>query len=182
MAKFTDAQVGAIIGGKRKFRTVPFPDCDDIKVAVRCLTESELDGCRIEAQQRLRTVCKQRQWGDASDLVDVDPGMLSRLIERQTVWRAFYDPATLEHEHPEHFFPSQDDVDQLTAEQIGALLELYFEHQEWVNPQRTLSEAGAKELADELGKPEGEAVLGSFDHDSLRNLCISLAFALRSKT
>lgn len=184
MPKFSDDQIRDIVRGTKDFRTIPFPTPggaeSDIPIAVRCLSEAELDGCRIEAQRRMRDLCKLRGW-DVADACDVDPDLLQRLVERSIVARAFFDSATIASTKPEPFFSGESEVEQLATIQMTSLLRAYVEHQEWTNPFRSLTPEGVEELADTLGKaPKPEALLGLYEHDTLRALCISLASALRS--
>lgn len=184
MGKFNDARIKAIIAGTTQFRVVPFPvlgSDEEIDIAVRCLSESELDGCRIEAQRSLREISKRRGW-DAKDTADVDPDLLQRLIERSIITRAFYDPDTVppHGSTPETFFASERELEQLGSVQTTLLMQIYVEHQEFVNPHRSLSEDQAKELIDRLGKAQDAQVfLSAYAPRTLVSLCLSLASRLR---
>jgi hypothetical protein len=162
MSSFNDERVRAIVLGARAFRTIPFPaqaNADNgIEVAVRCLSESELDACRIEAQRELRDRAKTRAWDPAST-ADVDPDLLTRLIERQVVWRAFYDTATIGSETPSPFFPTPRDVETLDSTTTTNLMHAYLEHQEWINPRAGLSDEEVDSLVDALGKAQSVPVL-----------------------
>jgi hypothetical protein len=183
MARFSDAQVAAAIQGTTQFRVIAFPlasgEPSDLSVAVRCLSEAEIDGCRVEAQRRLRDLAKARGW-PVQEMIDIDPDLLQRMIERSIVARAFFDPATTHTKDPVPFFASESEVEQLSSVQSTLLVRAYVEHQEWVAPMRTLSEADAKEFVATLGKaPEPAALLNLYEHASLVRLCISMASVLR---
>ena len=182
MAKFTDAQVNAIIRGASAFRVIPFPGAPDVSVAVRCLTEMENDAARSEAHARVVKRCKPKGW-DPVKYIDADPDAFQRLIERQVLWRAFFDADTIESANPEPFFPSDADVDSLTPAQVAGLTEAYLEHQDWTNPQRQLTEEEVAGLVADLGKAStAEVLLSSFAPNTLRACVISMACALRSGT
>lgn len=82
MPRFSDEQIRAIITRPTAFRVVAFPGQPDIPLAVKCLDDTELDGCRIEAQRRLREVAKKRGW-DVRETVDIDPNLMERFVERE---------------------------------------------------------------------------------------------------
>ena len=184
MAKFTDDRVREIILGATAFRTISFPshtgEPSEVQIAVRCLSEAEIDGCRIEAQRRMRDIAKRRGW-DVSEACDVDPDLLQRFVEKSILARAFFDADTISNKTPDPFFASETEVDMLTSVQASSLMSAYVEHQEWTNPFRTLSPEAVEELADTLGKaPMPEGLLGLYAPDTLRALCISLASLVRS--
>ena len=84
-----DERVLEILRGTRSFREVEFPGREGVTVAVRCLSEAELDGARIAAQVVVRNVAQTRGW-EPSSVVDVDPDLFQRMMEREIVQRAFY--------------------------------------------------------------------------------------------
>lgn len=180
MAKFSDERVRAIIAGPRAFRTYLFPGSDDLRIAMRVLTEAELDECRLAAQTELRDRAKSRGW-DSSGVVDVDPELLSRMIERHIVFRATYDPDTIDGDDPVRFFSVPKDVTQLDSVTATKLSELYLEHQEWCSPLRQMSAEDVDALVDALGKAQmPEVFLGAFAPSMLRRFAISLASRLRA--
>ncbi|MCA9616257.1 MAG: hypothetical protein R3B99_13540 [Polyangiales bacterium] len=184
MARFSDERTRAAIQGTTRFRVLTFPlasgEDSDLTIAVRCLSEAEIDGCRVEAQRRIRDVAKLRGWS-VQDMTDIDPDLLQRFVERSVVARAFFDPATTHTKDPVPFFASESEVEQLSSVQSTLLLRAYLEHQEWLAPLRTMSEAEAKEFAATLGKaPDPSGLLNLYEHDSLMRLCISMASALRA--
>lgn len=185
MPKFTDTQVNAIIRGPRAFRPVVFPGTEgdnEVKVAVRVLSDSEIDACRVQAQQLLRTNATQRGW-DPVTVTDIDPEHFERLVQRQIVWWAYYDVETIGKDKPERFFPTYDDVAALDTTSVQLLFALYTEHQSFVAPLRTASGEEVKDLIEALGKGHGSpALLGGFERSTLVRLCISMASALRSRT
>lgn len=185
MAKFTDAQVQAIVKGAKRFSTIAFPGApteSGVQIAVRLLTEAELDGCRLEAQARLRAFCEGRKW-DPTTAVDMDPSLVTRWQERQVVWAAFFDAATVESGEPKRFFETYRDVEQLDATTVTRLHEAYVQHQEWVAPLHKMTAEEVEELVTALGNASSaSAELHRFERSTLARLCISLACALRSKT
>lgn len=185
MPKYTDAQVNAIIRGPRGLRPVVFPGTEgerEVKVAVRVLTDAEMDGCRVQAQHIVRTTATQRGW-DPIAANDLDPEHFERMVHRQIVWWAFYDVETIGKEKPERFFPTYDDVASLDTTSVQRLLALYLEHQHFVAPLHMASGEEVKELVEALGKGQGSPVLlDGFERSTLVRLCTSMASALRSKT
>lgn len=183
--KFTDKQLQTIIRGARAFRVIAFPGAppeSGATVAVRLLTEAELDGCRLEGQAKLRAFCEGRKW-DPTTAVDIDPSLVTRWQERQVVWAAFYDAATVESERPERFFPTVRDVEELDATTLTRLHEAYALHQEEAAPLRKMDDKEIEELVVALGNASSaSAELHRFERSTLARLCISLASALRSKT
>lgn len=184
MAKITDAQVMSVLQGVRSLRPVVYPGTEggtEVKVAVRVLSDEEIDLCRDQAQAMLRTKAAQRGW-DPVAVTDIDPDSFERLVQRQIVWRAFYDVDTVAKDRPEQFFPTYVDVAQRPAAEVQRLFQLYLEHQAFVAPLRSADEEQVKEIVDALGKGLGSpAVLDGFERSTLVSLCISMARALRSK-
>lgn len=183
--KFTDKQLQAIVRGARAFRVIEFPGAppeSGAQIAVRLLTESELDACRLEGQAKLRAFCEGRKW-DPTTAVDIDPSMVTRWQERQVVWAAFYDASTISGEKPERFFPTLRDVEELDATTLTRLHEAYAYHQEEVAPLRKMEPKEIDELVSSLGNASSaSAELHRFERSTLVRLCLSLASALRSKT
>ena len=175
MAKFSDERIHSIITQVRDFRVVNFPGHPDIKVAMRVLGDNEYDGCRIEGQRKLWAIAKQREW-DPVKICDLDPTLFERYVEREVVLRAFFDPDTIHSDNPVPFFSSESELSKVGSVVVKDLVELYLEHQEWVNPTVTLSEDDAKELCDQLGKGLAfGASLAAIERDSLRRLLITMA-------
>jgi len=185
MATFTDERVQAIIRGARAFRVVSFPGAPPeagVQIAVRLLTEAELDGCRLEGQAKLRAFCETRKW-DPTTAVDMEPGLVTRWQERQLVWAAFFDAATIGDPTPRRFFPTYRDVEELDATTVTRLHEAYVQHQEWVAPLNRMEPKEVEELVVALGNGRSaSAELHRYERSTLARLCISLASALRSKT
>ncbi len=183
--KFTDQQLQEIVRGARAFRTIPYPGAPPesaIMVAVRNLTEAELDACRLEAMAKLRAFCETRKW-DPTTVVDMDPSLLLRYQDREIVLWAFYDPDTTARERPERFFPTIRDVEMLDATTLARLRLSYDEHSEWVSPMRRMETKEVEELVTSLGNASSaSAELSRFERSTLVRLCISLASALRSTT
>lgn len=185
MAKFGDERVRAVIEGPRAFRAYPFPgDTGDepVRVAMRVLTESELDECRMAAQSELRDRAKTRGWAPES-MIDVDPELMQRATERHIIFRATYDVDTIESKDPARFFATPAEVASLDSVTTTALAALYLEHQEWCSPLRQMSDEEIEELTAALGKSQmPEVFLGAFAPSTLRRFALSLACRLRSET
>lgn len=181
MAKFSDAQFHAIIAGKRHFNTYPFPG-SDLRVAVRVLTEAELDECRAAGQHEVRELAKKRGW-KAADALDVDPELMHRAIERMIVFRAFFDVDTVGSDDPARFFQTPDEVRALDSVTMTMCGRLYLEHQEWCSPALHLSDSDVEELVTGLGKSQApEVFLGVYAPSTLRRFVISLASRVRTST
>lgn len=175
MPRFSDEQVRAIITRPTMYRVVEYPGHPEIKIAVKCLDDVELDGVRIEAQRRLRDVSKKRGW-DVRETADLDPALLERWVEREILLRAFFDPDTIALEAPVPFFASELELSKLGSTGVSDLMELYTENQEWINPSCKLDDAAEEELLDLLGKgPSAELTLTAIEPSTLRRLLISTA-------
>lgn len=185
--KFTDKEAHTILRGTRAFVTYAWPggsaeDQKALSVACRVLTEAEIDDARVEAQARVRDEAKRRGW-DANSAVDMDPDLLQRAIDREVVFRAFYDPATTASEKPERFFPTPADVRSLDAVTLTRLASLYVEHQQTVSPLRHASDEEVTAIVEALGKArEPRAALAPYARSSLESLVLSMASRLRSTT
>ncbi len=175
MPKFSDTRIRAIITRPTEPRIIDYPGHDDVKVAVRCLDDIELDGCRIEAQRRMRDIAKKRGW-EPSSFAELDPTLMERFVEREIVLRAFLDPDTIDNDKPEPFFSSEMELARLGSVGVEDLMQAYTEHQEWSNPNLTLDEEQEKELVERLGNEQSAGVyLTGFEPLMLRRLLISLA-------
>lgn len=182
MAKFSDDRVRAILLGSRApvVYRVPVGDAH-IEVAIRVLSDADLDAARIAGQGELREWAKKRGWPDPSIVADIDPGLLARFIERQYLWRACLDPETVGNDEPARFFDSPADLQRLDSTVVTRLGELFLEHQEWANPAIGLSTDEVEELIDALGKSEAPAVfLGAYAPSTVRRFALSLVRRLRS--
>lgn len=185
MPTYTDERVLAVLRGKRAPRTIPFPGApleSGIVVAVRLLTEAELDHCRLNAQGKLRTYCESKKW-DPTTAVDMDPAMMGRYVEREIVFLAFLDADTAADKEPKRFFPTMHDVEALDAATLTRLREAYDEHQDWTSPLARMSDEDVRGFVDVLGNASSvPAELQRFERSTLVRLCISLASRLRSTT
>jgi len=182
MPKFTDERVAAALRGPRTFRTIDFPGTSEVKVAVRCLSEAEIDAARLEAQGKLRRECSAKGWDPVAS-TDMDPDLLRRYTERELVFAAYYDHETVTSGKPERFFPTTGDLASLDATTVSRLFEAYTDHQLWVSPMLTLGDAELKELVTALGNESSASVgLQGFDRSTLARCVISLASRLRSTT
>lgn len=175
MASFNDERLRAIIlGPKKSFRVIQFPGRPDVRVAVRALAEHEIDACRVEGQRAFLTVCKAREWVPER-ANQIDPLMVARLVDRQIIWRAFFDYETITRETPEPFFPNDSDVAELDSVTTSDLLSAYVEHQEYVSPARSLVAPEVDALVEALGKELPQVVLHSLARASLESFTLTLA-------
>ena len=151
MAKFTDPEIAKRLLAARKPETIELQleDGAPIRVAVRLLSEAEVDASRRQAQVDVRAWAKQRGY-DPNSVVDLDPDMLERAVQRQVICRAFYDAETLGKDKPEPFFPSTGDLDALAPTTTQALWEAYAEHQARVVAGRTATRARAQEVVESM--------------------------------
>lgn len=165
---FTDARISEMLAGRRAVRVYSLPFAEGIDIGIRVLSEKEIDDSRIEAQR----YCKARGVD-----VDIDPDFLERETRRQMLWRALVNPA----DHSRPFFPADSQLRELDTELVRVMFEAYWEHQRWVSPLTVADEELAQKVAEALGKGPAPQLLTSFDPDTLRRLCISLALVLRRK-
>ncbi len=171
--RFSDGQVAAILRGPRAFRTYAFPGHPDLKVAERCLSEAELDDIEIATLAEMEDRGKGRKW-DVNVMADAAPELHQRILERQTIFRGFYDAETIDAKEPVRFFKSAAELTELDTGTITKLYQLYAEHQQWSNPLMTLDAAGAKELAEAAKKdPSGAVLFSAYDRSTLVRLLIA---------
>lgn len=164
-----------VLGPSRAYRTLAFPGRSEVRIAVRALTEREIDACRVEGQRQFLDLCRARGW-DPDKAINIDPLMHSRLVERQIVWRAFFDPDTIAGPDPRPFFPSDSDVAELDSITTTDLVSAYAEHQEFVSPSRGLSPEEVERMIDAMGKgSEPAVVLRTIERDSLVSFALSMA-------
>jgi hypothetical protein len=158
-----------------KLRPIPVPGFPDLRVAVKCLDDIELDGCRIEAQRKLRELAKKRGW-DPESTATIDPLLMERYVEREVVLRAFFDVDTIDLDKPVPFFASERDLAQLGSTGVTDWMVAYGDNQAWSNPNVELDSAEEKQLLDLLGKGQSaDVVLTGIEPRTLRRLLISMA-------
>lgn len=181
--RFGDTQVAAIVRGARAFRTIDFPGRAGVQVAVRLLTDGEIDDCRLRAFGSLQKAAKAQDW-DVALLTDVDPDLVARMQTREIVARAFYDADTTSADKPLPFWASAAELArECDAPTVERLFAAYLEHQQFAAPYRTLTDGEVTELVASLGKgPGAQVTLAALDRSTLASLCTSLASALRSRT
>lgn len=175
MARFSDENIRAIVlGPKRSIRRLQFPSRPEITVAIRALSEGEIDQCRVEAQSEFLSLCKRREWSPER-ANQIDPLLVARLVDRQMIWRAYFDPDTIDREEPEKFFPSVAHVAELDSVTVTDLTNAYVEHQNFVSPARDLDAKEVDELITALGKGRPEVVLNTLGLSTLKLFTLSLA-------
>jgi hypothetical protein len=180
MPNFYDEKVRALIAKPRKPRVVDYPG-GDFKIGVRLLSDAEIDFCREEAQKQFRKVCEKNRWNPVEG-ADLDPTLMQRLVEREMIARAFLDASTLENESPAPFFPSASDVATIGASIATALMRIYLEHQDVVNPSvEIIDEEVLAEIVENLKKEPSDAPsLMGIAPSTLRRLVHILARRLPS--
>lgn len=179
MAGFNNDRISGILMGSRSMRIYPFPGHRDITIAVRLLSDGELDDVRAAAQAVVRDQAKKRGWKPEA-MVEIDPDCHQRAIERHIVFRSMFDPETIQNDDPARFFETPEDVAKLDSSTVTMLMHLYLEHQEWVNPLEVLDQEQVDELIDALGKASApEVFLAGFAPNTLRRFAISMASRLR---
>lgn len=180
MARFNnDERLRALITGPTRYREVDYPGHPEIKIGVRALDDVELDHCRIEAQRKIRDVAKVRGW-DPVQTSELDPVLQERFVEREIVLRAFCDVDTINDEKPVSFFANDHELARVGSMGVTDLMNVYIEHQEWCNPNLSLTAEAEKELIEELGKEQSAVpYLTGIEHTTLRRLLISSAKRLR---
>jgi hypothetical protein len=167
MAKFSDESVAAALSPRRVVRKYPFPGAPGVEVAVRLLSDSELDAVRLRAVD----FCSNK----AANLI-ADPEFLDRLIQRETIARAFYDAD----KEGDAFFADQNEVAQLDNLTVRSLHEIYMLHAQSMDPLAFCPVEQVQELADTLGKSEHAAgILSLYDLNTARSCVLSLALKLR---
>lgn len=175
MAKFSDEQVAAALRGTRAFSVYPMPGHPEIQVAVRLLSDQEIDDARRAGQVSIREWARARSY-DPTTVVDIDPEAFTRATQREMIFAAFYDAATVGSAKPERFFLTPQEISSLGSNDVNALFELYSQHQQSVSPMRTAEAEEVEELERALGKgPLVPAHLGGFDRSTLIRLLLSTA-------
>jgi hypothetical protein len=168
--KYSDAEVQQALNGRKAGRRYPFPGNPSIEVAVKLLTESELDDVRLRAADFVKT--------KKANLI-IDPEFLDIVIHRETVAAAFMDASATE----EYFFEDAAAVATIDAQTVRALYELYMFHHQAMDPFAFASEEEVEELVGQLGKSETDAGrLSLYDHSSLRSFVLSMARMLRESS
>lgn len=166
MPKFSDAEVQSALHGRKAVRTYAFPGAESLRVGIRCLTEAEMDACRLRAVD----YCKKNK----AELM-LDPDFLERAIKREVVATSLRDSDDAEH----FFFADSAEASQLDAQTITALYELYLLHHETLDPYAFASKEEVEVLVQQLGKsPSDEGILKLFDAPTLRKCVLSLALLL----
>jgi hypothetical protein len=172
LAKFSDEKFALALQGRMAICRYPFPGVEGGECGVRMLTELEMDTCRIDAQEYVKSKRVETL---------IDPEFLDRAISRFVVFKAFVDPDSKNTDFPEPFFGSLDVVKALDPAMVVQLFSLYNAHQFAVDPLTHLPQEEVDELISQLGKPGSKERLMTLDRDSLLRCAISLAHALRSK-
>jgi len=172
--RFDDAQIQAIILGRRAIGRSAFPGAADAEIGVQLLSERQIDLSRFEAQMYLEGQAKKLQLS-LIDFVQVDPESLDREHQRQVIFRSI-----VEHdssvEKPSGFFQSIEQVRSLDSVLCQQLWEIYVDWQDVVNPRLALSEEEVTELAANLKDGLAEtAILAPLERSTLTALVRILA-------
>lgn len=167
---FDELMDKAALKGRRTFRRAPFPGVEDVEVALRLLTDAEMDSCR----ERTATLCKRKNIDNA-----LDPDYFDRILTREIIARAFYDADTIDSDEPHVLFGSNDRVAELDPIIIRQLFAYYDEHMREADPLLFLGEDEARAFVEAMGKERGLAMLSSFDAATLMSLCLTLGALLQ---
>lgn len=180
MPKFGDKELAGVLRGAQTFGIYPWPGKPAVKVAIRVLTDGEVDDARLQAQVSLRDWAKSRGL-DPVSIVDIDPEHFTRLQQREIVFFATYDPDTSSSPKPERFFLTPHEVRNLTTTEVGSLFDLYLQHQATTTPLREAGEEEVAELLEAMGKGRGvPANLAGFERSTLLRLLLSTVSKLRA--
>lgn len=167
MPKFNDATVQAALAGRKAVRAYPLPGFDGVQVGVRMLSDVEMDGCRLRAQDY---VAKRK-----CELV-IDPEFFDRAIQREVIAAAFYDLDKPD----EPFFASPEQVAELDAPNVLACWTLFQNHQIAMDPFAHCTREEVDELVELLGKSgDGEGLSRLFAPSTQWSFVLSLASRLR---
>ena len=170
--KVTDEQVRLALTQRLKPKRYAFPGIDGQFVAVKALTDTEMDGCRMRATEYL----KRSKMANQLELA-VDPNFYNRALHREVISASFRDPESVE----DFYFPKADDVASLDNVTVAVLYELFCSHQDAMDPYASVSEEEVDALVAQLGKDvKLEEILNSFDADTLRRCVRSLVCKVRS--
>lgn len=170
MAKFSDESVRTALAGRKVVRVYPLPGVEGVSVGVRMLSDLELDGVRLRAQDYV----KARK----CELV-IDPEFFDRAIQREAIAQAFVDPD----KHEEPFFASPEEVAQLDAQAVRACWELFQRHQISMDPFAHCTREEVDELVELLGKSgDTEALSKLFEPSTLWSFVASMASVLRERS
>ena len=179
MNTFDDRRVQEILKGRRASRVLPFPGDDERTIGIRLLADQEIDNARLDALVHLSRHMPAIPEMSLERLCLVDPELLDREVQRQVIYKAFVNPDTIKNPEPEPFFADPDDVRGLDSVMVETLHQAYLNHQEYANPQSTLTDEQVDELVDTLGKEQsGPDILSLLDARSLRILVHSMAARL----
>jgi len=176
MANF-DERIQKLAADRRVPSRAVFPFLgEEVVVAVRLLSDAEIDRCRVDAARWVQDKAKALKMS-SHELLTIDANILDRELQRRTIAKAFLDVDTLDQERPDPFFANTDEVARLDALTIDTLTEVYLDHQNELNPLHGLDDEQAEEFFDALGKvfedprgPNLDRVLATFDAPTLRRL------------
>lgn len=169
MGRFSDDAIKAALCGSQAMRRYPFPGHAKTQVAVKLLTDAQLDGARLRAVETVKARKAE---------VLIDPDFLDRCIHREIIAAAFYDAD--ESSKDVWFFADQDEVAQLDNHTVRALYELYMTHAQSMDPYAYCPPEEVEALSEQLGKSENSVgILNLYDAVTLRSLLLSTSLKLR---
>lgn len=168
--KTTIELVRAAVEGRRIKRAVPFPGMEGHTIAVRVLTDVELDGCHRRAAE----YC-----GKIEAVIKIDPDIFDRALRREVVEAAFFQSV----DSNDSFFESSEQVGELDDQTVIALHALYYEHRDLVAPWQSMDEKEVDEYVKLLGKSETTVdMLSLFAFRTQQSLLLSMARRLRAQS
>lgn len=166
-------QIAVVLAKQFAPKLYPFPypllDGTDTQIAVKLLSDREIDFARIEAQR----YC-------AREKIDLsaDPDFLEREVQRQLVWRCVCEPIP-EKESGKYvpLFPSDGDVRDLPSTVVDSLFHLYLEHQDRTGTMRGVGADDVDGFVASVRKG-GVYALSQLEHASLVRVAASLVKAI----
>ena len=175
MPQFSNERISALIAGTKALRLYAFPGLPDVKIAMRLLTEAELDAIDVGVMADLEKLGKPRSW-DVNVMVDAAGDLHQRLTERRIVFHATFTEESIDLPEPMRFFAKIEELGTLDTGTLTKLYTLYCEHQHFVNPLISLDDAGVEELAEALGKDRsaGAQLFSAYDRSTLERLLIAM--------
>lgn len=193
-AKSDDTRIREVLKGRRAVAAVPVPGMwsdPSAMVGVRVLSGEEVDECKLDGNQYVMAKAKARGI-DPVLLMQLDSELLDEEQRRAITFRAFvrvteisgkWEPTRDDKGELVPFFGSPQAVRQLDTVLLSTLFQIYLEHQQTVNPLRSMGADSdeLRELADALKKEQGTAdhtlgsrILSQLDAPTLRVLALTM--------
>jgi hypothetical protein len=168
VARFSDESVRLALCSPQAPRRYPLPGNTKIEVGVKLLTDAEMDGVRLRAQD----TAKRKK----ADLLIDGERFFERLIFREIIAAAFVDPDA----EGVPFFADESEVARIDNHLVMQLYELYVAHAQSMDPYAYCPPEQIEELADTIKKSENAVgLVNLYDGPTRASLIVSLALRLR---